>query len=200
MSEVTQILMAIEQGDPGAPEELLPLVYAELRRLAAGKLSREQPGQTLQATALVHEAWLRLVESPERRWNGQRHFFLAAAEAMRRILIENARRKRRPKHGGHLNRVDVAEVQVACPMPEDQLLAVDEALDRLAQLNPLAAQVVKLRFFAGLTEEQAAQQLEMSVTTLRRIWTFARAWLFQEIRRDQGPSAGLNENGAENRI
>jgi len=200
MSEVTQILSAIDQGQPQAAHELLPLVYAELRRLAASKLSREQPGQTLQTTALVHEAWLRLVDGPERRWNSQRHFFLAAAEAMRRILVENARRKHSRKHGGHLGRVDVEQVDVACPMPAEDLLAVDEALDRLATINPRAADVVKLRFFAGLTETQAADQLGISFATLRRLWTFARAWLFQEIRQDAGPAPAVSRNAPENRI
>ena len=177
------MLAAIERGEAQAAEELLPLVYDELRQLAAQKLSHEKPGQTLQATALVHEAWLRLV-SEDYRFSGARHFFLMAAEAMRRILVENARRKQRPKHGGHMERVDVEPVNVACVVPDDQILAVDEALDRLAAVNARAAEVVKLRFFAGLTEAQVAEHLGVSVATVERTWAFARAWLFQEIQHD----------------
>ncbi len=182
---MTRMLTAIERGESGAAEELLPLVYDELRQLAAQKLSQEKPGQTLQATALVHEAWLRLV-SEEYRFSGARHFFLMAAEAIRRILVENARRKRRPKHGGDLERVDADEVNVACVLPEEQILAVDEALDRLTALNARAAEVVKLRFFAGLTESQTAAHLGVSVATVERTWAFARAWLYQEIRQELG--------------
>ncbi len=177
------MLTAMEQGDAHAAEQLLPLVYDELRHLAAQKLSREKPGQTLQATALVHEAWLRLA-GEDYRFSGARHFFLMAAEAIRRILVENARRKRRPKHGGHLERVDAEEVNVACLLPDDQILAVDEALDRLAVVNGRAAEVVKLRFFAGLTESQVAEHLGVSVATVERTWAFARAWLYQEIQRN----------------
>ncbi len=199
MSEVTQILNAIERGEPHAAAELLPLVYTELRRLAAQKLSREKPGQTLQATALVHEAWLRLVDEPY-RYTGTRHFFLAAAEAMRRILVENARRKQSPRHGGHLQRVDADHLDLACPLPDDQLLAVDEALDRLAAVNPRAADVVKLCFFAGLTEAQVAKQQGVSVATVERTWAFARTWLFNEIKRDLDVPPGMRENPPENRI
>jgi RNA polymerase sigma factor (TIGR02999 family) len=175
------------------------LVYDELRRLAAQKLSHEKPGQTLQATALVHEAWLRLVDENS-RFNGARHFFLTAAEAMRRILVENARRKQRPKHGGHLERLDVEEVEIACPLPDDQMLAVDEALDRLAAVNAQAAEVVKLRFFAGLTEAQVAEHQGVSVATVGRIWAFARAWLYHEIKCHLGEAPDVSENAAENRI
>jgi RNA polymerase sigma factor (TIGR02999 family) len=199
MSEVTQILKAIEDGHPGAAEELLPLVYTDLRRLAAQKLSHEKPGQTLQPTALVHEAWLRLV-GDQFRYNGSRHFFNAAAEAIRRILIENARRKQRPKHGGHLERVDAAHVDIACPLPAEQLLAVDEALDRLAVVNPRAADLVKLRFFAGLAETQVAEQLGISVATVGRIWAFARAWLFNEIQHDLGAISDMSETTPEKRV
>jgi RNA polymerase sigma factor (TIGR02999 family) len=199
MSGITQILTAIERGEPRAAEELLPLVYTELRRLAAQKLSRENPAQTLQATALVHEAWLRLVHE-QYRFNGRRHFFLAAAEAMRRILVENARRKQSLKHGGHLQRVDATDLDIASPLPDDQLLAVDEALDRLAAINPRAAEVVKLRFFAGLTEAQVAEHLGVSVATIERIWAFARAWLFNEIPHDQNLASGVRENAPENRV
>jgi len=179
------MLTAIGRGEPQAAEQLLPLVYAELRQLAAQKLAHEPPGQTLQATALVHEAWLRLVDE-DYRFSGARHFFLMAAEAIRRILVENARRKQRPKHGGHLERVDVDQVNVVCELPDDQILAVDEALDRLAVVNARAAEVVKLRFFAGLTESQAAEHLGVSVATVERTWAFARAWLYQEIQQELG--------------
>lgn len=187
------MLTAIERGESGAAEQLLPLVYDELRQLAAQKLSQEKPGQTLQATALVHEAWLRLV-GEEYRFSGARHFFLMAAEAIRRILVENARRKRRPKHGGHLERVDVQQVNVACVLPEEQILAVDDALDRLAAVNARAAEVVKLRFFAGLTESQVAAHLGISVATVERTWAFARAWLYQEIRQELAVRSGVMEN------
>ncbi len=193
------MLMAIERGEPRAAEDLLPLVYAELRRLARQKLCRENQGQTLQATALVHEAWLRLVDE-EVRYSSPRHFFLVAAEAMRRILVENARRKRSPKHGGGLQRVDVDPLALACPLPDDQLLAVDAALDRLAAVDPRAADVVKLRFFAGLTEAQVAEQQGLSVATVERTWAFARTWLFNEIKHDLGVPAEVRENPRGNRL
>jgi len=193
MSEVTRILAAIERGEPQAAEEFLPLVYDELRQLAAQKLSREKPGQTLQATALVHEAWLRLV-GDDYRFSGARHFFLMAAEAIRRILVENARRKQRPKHGGHLERVDIEDANVVCILPDDQVLAVDEALDRLAVVNSRAAEVVKLRFFAGLTESQVAEHLGVSAATVERTWAFARAWLYQGIQQELGGGSDVREN------
>jgi RNA polymerase sigma factor (TIGR02999 family) len=185
MNDVTRILSAIEHGDPGAAQELLPLVYDELRKLAAQKLVHEKPGQTLQATALVHEAYLRLadVDQPQ-RWNGRGHFFAAAAEAMRRILIENARRKQRIKHGGLRQRVDLDELQLSAVEGLDStidVLALDEALTRLAILDATKAELVKLRFFAGLTLEQAAGVLDLSPTTADRYWAFARAWLFREL-------------------
>jgi RNA polymerase sigma factor (TIGR02999 family) len=189
VSEVTRLLGAVEQGDPQAAEQLLPLVYGELRRLAAYHLAREQPGQTLQATALVHEAYLRLAGSEEQRWDNRRHFFGAAAKAMRRILVENARRKQRLKHGGGLARVEVELANLASPMPDEDLLALDEALARLAELNSRAAEVVSLCFFAGLTQEQAAKSLGISLATVERIWSFARAWLFQELRKGAGGTA-----------
>jgi RNA polymerase sigma factor (TIGR02999 family) len=187
VSEVTRIPDSIAQGDPKAAEELLPLVYHELRRLAAQKLSQEKPGQTLQATALVHEAWLRLAGSDQagRRWEGQRHFFSAAAEAMRRILIENARRKARSRHGGGGERVNLDEFEIAAPLPDDDLLALHEALDQLAILDPPAAELIKLRFFAGLNHEQAADLLGLSRSAADRTWLFARAWLFQQIRPEE---------------
>jgi RNA polymerase sigma factor (TIGR02999 family) len=182
MVAVTQMLAAIERGENHAAGELLPLVYDELRHLAALKLSRENPGQTLQATALVHEAWLRLVGEQYDCANA-RHFFLVAAEAMRRILVEKARRKARAKHGGDLERVDADALDIASPVPDDHLLAVNDALDRLAAVNRRAAEVVKLRFFAGLTEAQVAEHQGVSVATVERTWTFARTWLFEEISR-----------------
>jgi RNA polymerase sigma factor (TIGR02999 family) len=189
MSEVTRILTALEQGETRAAEELLPLVYDELRRLAAWHLANERPGQTLQATALVHEAYLRLVGKEDPRWQGQRHFFGAAAEAMRRILVEKARRKNRLKRGGHLERVDLEDVDLPSPMPDDDLLALDEALDRLATLDSRAAELVKLRFFVGLSQEQAAKHLGVSISTVERTWAFARAWLFREIQKECHPPA-----------
>ncbi len=181
MSDVTRILNAIEQGDGRAVDQLLPAVYQELRQLAAQKLSREKPGQTLQATALVHEAYLRLAGAEDRTWKGRTHFFAAAAEAMRRILIENARRKHRLKRGGRQQRVDLDEVDVLAEQPPEELLALDEALSRLEAADKMKADLVKLRYFAGLTLEQAAEVLELSPTTAKRHWTYARAWLYKAI-------------------
>jgi len=183
MSNVTQILNAIERGDAKATDELLPLVYEELRLLAAQKLSHEPPGQTLQATALVHEAYLRLVEAEGQSWNSRNHFFMAAAEAMRRILIERARRKRTLKHGGDRDRVDFGDVVLACDDEHfsDNLLALDDALERLSQKDNVKTAVVKLRFFIGLTIEQTADVLGISPNTVKRYWAYARAWLLEEI-------------------
>jgi RNA polymerase sigma factor (TIGR02999 family) len=175
VSEVTRILDAIQKGEPKASEELLPLVYDELRRLAAWHMARESPGQTLQSTALVHEAWLRLIGQDAAQWNSQRHFISAAAEAMRRILIENARRKQRLKRGGNLERVDANEVEIPMPMPDDDLLAMNDALERQVGVDPRAAEVVKLYFNVGLTQAQAAEHLGVSVATAERLWAFARA-------------------------
>jgi RNA polymerase sigma factor (TIGR02999 family) len=185
MAEVTQILEALEAGDPQAAAQLLPLVYEELRRLAAWRMAHEPAGQTLQATALVHEAYLRLVGQNDPQWNGRRHFFGAAAEAMRRILVENARRKSRLKRGGDLERVelDAFELPMPLPLPDDDLLALDEALDRFAAVDARATEVVKLCFFAGLTQEQAARELGISVSTVGRAWAYARAWLFREVNK-----------------
>ena len=183
MSQVTQILQAVEQGDANAAEQLLPLVYQELRRLAAYKMSHEAPGHTLQPTALVHEAWLRLVGDEASKFQNRAHFFGAAAEAMRRILVESARRKKRLKHGGELERVDVDAVELPSPMPNDELLALDDALNRLATVDARAAEVVKLCFFVGLTQEQAARELGVSLATAERLWGFARAWLFREMEK-----------------
>jgi RNA polymerase sigma factor (TIGR02999 family) len=185
MNDVTLILSAIEQGDPRAAEQLLPLVYAELRRLAAQKLGREAPGQTLQATALVHEAYLRLVGSEDPGWNGRGHFFGAAAEAMRRILVEKARRERRIRHGGGAHRVDLSEVDLIADVPSEDLVALDEALEGLARTDPLAAQLVKLRYFAGLTMAQASQSLGISLRTAERNWTYARTWLHRQVTRGE---------------
>jgi RNA polymerase sigma factor (TIGR02999 family) len=174
-------LTAIEQGDVHAADRLLPLVYGELRRLAAQRLAQEKPGQTLQATALVHEAYLRLVSDPAREWDSRGHFFAAAAEAMRRILVENARRKRSIKHGGGLVRHDLDPALVAAPEPPEDLLALDEALTRLASQDRVKAELVKLRYFAGLTLDEAAAVLGISPATADRYWAYARAWLHQEI-------------------
>ena len=182
MSDVTRIMAQIEAGDPQAAEKLLPLVYDELRRLAAAKLAMEKPGQTLQATALVHDAYIRLVDVEKaQHWENRRHFFAAAAEAMRRILVENARRKRSLKHGGDRMRHDIDALQLAAPELGDDLLALDEALHRLAQKDPLKAELIKLRHFAGLTIDEAAQALGISPTTANRYWAYARAWLHREI-------------------
>src|SRR5277367_2379798 len=181
MADVTQILTAIEQGDPHAAEQLLPLVYDELRRLAASKLAHEHPGQTLQATALVHEAWLRLGGQENQAWNGRPHFLGAAAEAMRRILIDNARRKRAVRHGGGQQRVDLQEVEIAVAVKDDDLLEVNAALERFAAQDKQKAELVKLRYFTGLTIEEAAEILGVSTPTANRWWAYARAWLHKEI-------------------
>jgi RNA polymerase sigma factor (TIGR02999 family) len=182
MSEVTRILSAIEQGDPLAAERLLPLVYDELRKLAAQKLAHEKPGQTLQATALVHEAYLRLVgDQPPKHWNSRGHFFAAAAEAMRRILIGNARRKHAQKRGGQAKRVDLDAIEVLDRPDDDKLLALDDALDRLAEKDLVKSELVKLRYFAGLTTQEAAGVLGISTATADRYWAYARAWLQNEI-------------------
>jgi RNA polymerase sigma factor (TIGR02999 family) len=182
MNDVTRILSAIERGDARAAEQLLPLVYDELRRLAARRLSQEKPGQTLQATALVHEAYLRLVEDQGAgQWDNRGHFFAAAAEAMRRILVDNARRKRAEKHGGRLERHDLDAVEVAAPAPSEDLLALDEALAKLEAEDPVKARLVKLRYFAGLSEDEAAQALGISRTTAHRHWRYARVWLLNEL-------------------
>ena len=184
MSEVTRILNAIEQGDAQAADKLLPLVYEELRRLAARKMSQEPPGQTLQATALVHEAYIRLLGSEARNWNGRMHFFCAAAEAMRRILIDNARRKQRLKRGGGQQKIGLEDAEIAIEAPSEDLIALDEALAKLARADKVKADLVKLRYFAGLTLEQAAGILELSQTTAKRHWTYARAWLYRQITSD----------------
>jgi RNA polymerase sigma factor (TIGR02999 family) len=183
MTEVTRILSAIEQGDPHAAEQLLPLVYEELRKLAASKLAQEKPGQTLQATALVHEAYLRLVDSDKAQpWNGRGHFFAAAAEAMRRILVEQARRKQAGKRGGRAGRKGGDPALLAAPAPNEQLLAVHAALDDFARVDSEAANLVKLRFFGGMTTAEAAQALGLPVRTAHDVWAYARSWLRRQMR------------------
>jgi RNA polymerase sigma factor (TIGR02999 family) len=185
MSEVTRILNAIEHGDPSAAEQLLPLVYDELRKLAAQKLAKEKPGQTLEATALVHEAYLRLVDSEKApEWNSRGHFFAAAAEAMRRILVEGARHKSRLKHGRGHQRVDLDSGCVVSAAPSLDLVALDDALSRLAETEPAKADLVELRFFAGLTMPEAAAALDISLATAERYWTFAKSWLYAELADD----------------
>ena len=190
MNDVTRILSSIEQGDPQAAEQLLPLVYEELRRLAAQKLAREPSGLTLQPTALVHEAYIRLLGGgPPSGWGGRGHFFGAAAEAMRRILVERARQKRRIQHGGGLRRVDLLDADAVAPTEDEQVLLLDEALSRLAEARPRAAELVKLRFFAGLTLDQIAPLLALSPRSTRRLWVFARAWLRRDMERSNEPAS-----------
>ena len=197
MDEVTRILSAIERGDGQAAEQLLPLVYDELRKLAAQKMAHEKPGQTLQATALVHEAYLRLVDTEEaRRWNSRGHFFAAAAEAMRRILIDSARRKRAEKRGRGDRRGDLEQAEAVASAPPDDLLALDEALDRLARHDPLSGQLIKLHYFAGLSVEQAAEVLGLSRATAYRQMTFARAWLRCQMS-GEGDAAGREDARGE---
>jgi RNA polymerase sigma factor (TIGR02999 family) len=182
MSDVTRILSAIEQGDPHAAEQLLPLVYDELRKLAAQKLAQEKPGQTLQPTALVHEAYLRLVDVEQaQQWNSRGHFFAAAAEAMRRILVENARRKKRIKRGGDRARDDLEALNLPAPELSQDILALDDALSLLATTDPQAAELIKLRYFAGLTVKQAAEALGVAPRTADSLWAYARAWLLQKL-------------------
>jgi RNA polymerase sigma factor (TIGR02999 family) len=182
MSEATVLLSAVEQGDSGAAGELLNVVYQELRRLAAAKMAQQPPGQTLQPTALVHEAWVRLVGAKNPTFRDSVHFFSAAAEAMRHILIDRARRKQTERHGGRLQRIEFDELQLAARSPADELLAVHEALDILKEKYPVQAELVKLRYFAGLTNKEASQVLGISASTAKNYWNFSRAWLFKEIR------------------
>ena len=184
MSDITRILQSVESGNPKAADELLPLVYDELRKLAASKMANEQPNQTLQPTALVHEAWLRLTGNEKVKWNGRAHFFGAAAEAMRRILIDNARRKKAARRGGNAQRLDIDDFDIAAPAKEEELLAINEALDELATVDKSKAELVKLHYFVGLTMEDCANVLGISVPTARRWWSYARAWLFQKIQSD----------------
>ncbi|MBI3868643.1 MAG: sigma-70 family RNA polymerase sigma factor [Verrucomicrobia bacterium] len=192
MSDVTRILTAIEQGNPQAADELLPLVYQELRRIAARKMAGERPGHTLQPTALVHEAWLKLVDSPAQSWQNRAHFFGAATEAMRRILIDRARRKGRQRRGSGAEHLDADEIEIASPAPNDELLALNDALDRFAAVEPRQAELVKLRYFAGLKIEEAAEVLGISEGTAKRWWSYARAWLLLEIRSESGAIPAKN--------
>jgi RNA polymerase sigma factor (TIGR02999 family) len=185
MTEVTRILSAIEHGEPSAAEQLLPLVYEELRNLAAQRLAQEKPGQTLQATALVHEAYVRLVDVKQaQHWNSRGHFFAAAAEAMRRILVDQARRRHADKRGGHRKREALQESAIAAPADLEETLAIHDLLDQLAAIDPLAANLVKLRFFAGLTMEEVARVLNLSVRSAYDVWAYARAWLHHRLRAD----------------
>ena len=185
MSDVTQLLSAIDTGDPKAAAQLLPLVYDELRKLAAAKMAQEKPGQTLQATALVHEAWLRLVGTDElKSWNSRGHFFGAAAEAMRRILVDRARQKARFRHGGELERVDLEHVTIATEDCDDTVLAIHEALEKLALESPQKAEIVKLRYFTGLEHAEIAQALGLAEPTVRRHWAYARSWLYAELKKE----------------
>jgi RNA polymerase sigma factor (TIGR02999 family) len=183
VNDVTRILSEIEQGDGNAAEQLLPLVYEELRKLAAARLAREKPGQTLQATALVHDAYIRLVDVQKaQHWNSRWHFFAAAAEAMRRILIEQARKKHRQRHGGQFTRVELDDAQLSTNLPPDELLMLNDAIDALAAHDRVAAELVKVRYFAGLSMEQAAEAMGISRSTAYEHWTYARAWLFASLR------------------
>ncbi len=185
MGEVTRILQSVEQGDSTAAGELLPLVYEELRKLAAAKMANETPNQTLQPTALVHEAWLRLVGADNPHYANRAHFFAAAAEAIRRILIDKARRKRAIRHGAGKQHVELDEVEIAAPADDDEILAVNEALDKLAAQNQAEAELVKLRYFVGMTLEEAAKALDISARTADNYWAHAKAWLFNEIKRNR---------------
>jgi RNA polymerase sigma factor (TIGR02999 family) len=193
VSDVTRILQSMESGDAQADDELLPLVYEELRKLAASKMANEAPNQTLQPTALVHEAWLRLTGKEEVKWDGRAHFFGAAAEAMRRILIDNARRKRALRHGGGQPRLDIEEIEVAAPAKDEELLAMNEALEKFVAVDQQKAELVKLRYFVGLTIEESAGILGISAPTAKRWWAYSRAWLYRQIRGDDSTSAKRTE-------
>ena len=193
MAEITRILEAVQRGDPQAATELFPLVYGELRKVAGQKMAHEGSNSTLQPTELVNEAWLRLAGNGSQQWKNRAHFFGAAAEAMRRILVERARRRNRLKRGGQWERVELEEADIPSPLPDDDLLALDEALGRLAEFDARAAEVVKLCFFVGLTHGQAAKELGVSLSTIERAWTFARAWLFREIKENLGPPQQISE-------
>ena len=183
--DITLILQAVRRGEPGAPDRLLAEVYQELRRLAAYKMAGEAPGHTLQPTALVHEAWLRLAAGGDPSFENRAHFFAAAGEAMRRVLVEAARRRKRLKRGGDQKRVDLDGLDLPAPMPDDELLALDEALDRLRVIDPRAAELVNLCYFVELTQEQAAKELGVSLSTVERSWAYAKAWLYRELKKDK---------------
>lgn len=182
MSEITQVLEAIGRGDGCASDELLPLVYAQLRQHASARMARESAGQTLQPTALVHEAWLRMFGDGEQKWQNRAHFFGAASQAMRRILIENARRKSRLKRGGDQLRIDIEQLELAATTPDEKVLLIDEALEKLQEQDPEKARVVVLKFFGGLTNQQVAESMDVAERTVERHWAYAKAWLFQSIR------------------
>jgi RNA polymerase sigma factor (TIGR02999 family) len=182
INDATSLLQPVERGDSHAAESLLAIVYDELRRLAAYKMAHEAPGQTLQPTALVHEAWLKLVGIGQQQFKNRAHFFAVAAEAMRRILIDRARRRQTQRHGGRFERVELEETELEAPAEDDQLFAVNDALEKFSRENPIQAQVVKLRYFGGMTNEEIAQALGLSVSTVKTYWVFARAWLFDAIR------------------
>ncbi len=187
--EITRLLGKLREGDPKAEEELLSRVYLELRRQAAWMMAREAPGQTLQPTALVHEAWMRLIVRAKLNCPDRAYFFAVVGKAMRRILVENARRKRRLKRGGNLERVDIEHAELAAPMPEEDLLALDEALDRLAERDPFAANLVHLCYFAGFSQKRAAGALRVSISTVERTWAYTRAWLSREVERSRSPAS-----------
>ena len=199
MSDLTRLLDSMREGHPEAEEELLSRVYRELRRLAAFKMANESPGHTLVPTALVHEAWLRLFDGKSLRCPNSAYFFAAAGEAMRRILVENARKKKRLKRGGNLERVDIDNVDLVAPLPDDDFLALDEALNHLAESEPRAAELVKLCFFVGLTQEQAARELGISIATVEREWAFSRAWLFREIQKSRDGGVQISPSREGNR-
>jgi RNA polymerase sigma factor (TIGR02999 family) len=199
LSDVTRILEAVQQGDAAAAKDLLPLVYEELRQLARSKMAQQSAGHTLQATALVHEAWLRMAGAERQEWNGRSHFFAAAAEAMRHILVDSARRKRRAKHGGGQERLDVNEIEIAAGVDDEKILSVHEALEKLAIEDPIRAEVVKLHYFVGLTHAESAEILRISEKTVRRHWNYARVWLYQAIQSADEPNA-LHAANPPNRI
>lgn len=184
MADVTRILQRAQAGEKQAAEELLPLVYDDLRRLAAARMARESPGQTLQPTALVHDAWLRIQQNGEQPWQNRRHFFAAAAEAMRRILIERARSRQRLRHGGGQERVDLDQIELPEPLPDEQMLRIHDALDELSRINPEEAEIVKLRFFVGLKVNEIATVLGLSESTVQRSWNHAKAWLYQRMEKE----------------
>ena len=191
VTDVTRIIEAVQQGDSAAAKDLLPLVYEELRRLARSNMARQAAGHTLQPTALVHEAWLRLTGSGRQEWNGRSHFFAAAAEAMRHILVDSARRKGRAKHGGGQERLDVDEIEIAAGADDEKILLVNDALEKLAMEDPIRAEVVKLHYFVGLTHAETARILQISEKTVRRHWNYARVWLFQTIQSADQPNSPL---------
>lgn len=198
INEITRVLEGLGRGDPKSAEELLPLVYHELRKLAGARISRLPPGQTIEATVLVHEAWLRIEGGQKQSWESRRHFFAAAAQAMRHILIERARRKLRARHGAGMERIDLDAMEIPAPADDERLLALNEALDELTNVAPEKAEVVKLRFFAGMGEAEVAELLQISPRTVERRWSYAKAWLFEHVQRTASPDlAGSNRLSGE---